>query len=294
MVRRAAVLVSLMAVAAAPMAAELFTLDRDPLSSTYTGPTGPLVLSGDILAGDYDRLLTRIAENPQQFLATNRIIVSADEGDVTEAIRIGELLRAMLTQVDVGPLTGPCSGPCFLIYAAAARRGADGAGLLGLYAPPAAEPEERQRVIDFLTANQVPSDLLERLLEHTRKDPYWLSEPEEQVLGPRSAAFEQKLREGCGWTADLERSVFAGDRPMQDLRNVWTCAEALVRPAARQALCWALAERDEAKKKAASAPADQAVSAADAPPRRRGAAPDSTHPKQPKAAKKSTCNDPRP
>jgi hypothetical protein len=302
MVRRLAFFLPFLMLAAPVAGAELFTLDHDPLSSDYTGPSGPLVMSGDIVPGDYERLLARIEENPQQFLQANRIIVAADEGDVTEAIRIGELLKKLLTQVDVGPLTGRCSGPCFLIFVAAARRGTDGSGLLGLYAP-AADTEEHQRVLDYLVANAVPSDLIERMLTHDREDPYWLSEPEERVLGVRSAAFEQRLGQSCGWSADLERAVYAGERPMEDLKTVWACGERLVQPAARHALCLALAERDAAKKKAADEAAAVAAAAqvgqvAPGAPGAPGAAQRPTkarpaaHAKQPKAAKKSTCNDP--
>jgi hypothetical protein len=265
-------------------AAELFALDRDPLSSDYTGPTGPLVMSGDIVPGDYDRLLARIEQHSQQFLATNRLILAADEGDVTEAIRIGDLIKSLLTQVEVGPLTGPCSGPCFLIYAAAARRGTDGSGLLGLYAPASSDEQAHRQVVDYLAANQVPSDLVEHLVGHDREDPYWLSGPEEEVLGARSAAFEQQLARRCGWSADLERAVYAGERPMEELKSVWACTEHLVQPTARHALCLALAARDAARQKAASAPPDAATVKHTRKAHGRSA------PRT--VAKKSACNDP--
>lgn len=293
MAPRSAFALSLLAALVAPLAAaaaELFTLDRDPLSSHYTGPSGPLVLSGDIVAGDYERLLARIAENPSEFLALNRIIVAADDGDMDEAIRIGELLKRLLTEVDVGPVTGRCAGPCFLIYVAAARRGTDGEGLLGLYAP-VTDEAGRKQLSDFLAENQVPSDLVERLLAHAPEDPYWLSEPEEQVLGTRSAAFEQTLARECGWSAELERAVYQGDRPIEDLKSVWACRDRLVRPAARSALCLALAERAQAQANAAAREAGTSPDQQNAVGR---AAKTANHKqKPPKAAKRTLCSDPR-
>lgn len=264
----------LLTVGVRPLAgAELFTLGHQPFSRDYASPSGPLVLSGEIVPGDYDRLLARIAENPSVFLAQNRLIVAGVEGDPAEAIRIGELLRAMLTEVTVGPATGPCSGPCFLIYLAAARRGSDGQGLLGMYAPPSDEAGLK-RLTDYLSEKQLPSDLLERLLVHTQDDPYWLSEAEEEVLGTRSAAFEQMLIRRCGWSPELEHAVYQRDRPIDDLKRVSACRDRIVQPAARHALCLALAERDRANQ----------------PP----AAQSSTQKKRPRAAKKSECIDPKP
>ena len=43
--------------------AELYYLDRDAFNNEYVGPVGPLVLSGEIAPGDYDRLLAKIAED---------------------------------------------------------------------------------------------------------------------------------------------------------------------------------------------------------------------------------------
>lgn len=293
MVRRIAFALSLLVgLAARAPAAELFTLDRDPLSSEYTGPSGPLVLSGDIVVGDYDRLLARIAENPAEFFALNRIIVAADDGDMNEAIRIAGLLKSLLTEVDVGPVTGRCSGPCFLIYVAAARRGTDGQGLVGLYAP-SADAASLKRLSDFLEENRVPSDLVERLLAHTSDDPYWLSETEEQVLGTRSADFEELLEKECSWSAELERAVYQGERPIEELKDAWACKDRLVRPAARHALCLALEERekaqrgDAAREGAASPMRDGARTEASA-----GATKSARKQKQRKAAKKSLCSDP--
>jgi len=71
--------------------AELFYMDHDPFTNQYVGPTGPLVVSGEIIPGDYDRLLSRILDDEDRFLAQNKIILASDGGDVAEALKIAQL-----------------------------------------------------------------------------------------------------------------------------------------------------------------------------------------------------------
>lgn len=52
--------------------AELFYMDHDPFTDEYVGPVGPLVLSGEIMPGDYGRLLARIAGDEVRFLSLNK------------------------------------------------------------------------------------------------------------------------------------------------------------------------------------------------------------------------------
>jgi len=40
-------------------------------------PTGPLVISGDIARGDYERLLSKIADDENRILSQNKIIVAS-------------------------------------------------------------------------------------------------------------------------------------------------------------------------------------------------------------------------
>ncbi len=45
------------------------------------GPVGPLVLSGEIIPGDYGRLLAKIAEDPNRFLSQNKLILASGQGN---------------------------------------------------------------------------------------------------------------------------------------------------------------------------------------------------------------------
>jgi hypothetical protein len=238
-------------------AAELFYMDRDSFNNQYIGPVGPLVLSGEIVPGDYAKLLARIAEDPDRFLDRNKLILASSDGNVTEAIRIGRLLRSLYTGVSVGPLTGRCVGACFLIYAAASERGTDGENLLGIHRVGLAESEWVSKPTseaalledslqtparDFLVENEVPSDLIEELFKHLPTDVYWLTEHDEQMLGAKSPSFQKFLAKNCAWDDTLEKAVYRGER-LEEMKALSVCRTRVTLPAARKALAQALKEK---------------------------------------------------
>jgi hypothetical protein len=255
--------------------AELYYLDRDAFNNEYVGPIGPLVLSGEIAPGDYDRLLAKIAEDDNRFLSQNKLILASNEGNATEAMKIAGLVKALYTQVVVGPLTGRCAGACFLIYAAAVERGTDGENLLGVTRPGLAESEWVGRptteaalledsmqgpVRAFLVENEVPPDLVEQAFQRPSTDVYWLSDDDETAVGSKSPAFAKFLEKNCKWTDGLDKAVFRGERPFEDLKAFTDCRARVTRPEARKALALAL------KAAAPTAKGSTAVSAAAAMP----------------------------
>jgi len=235
--------------------AELYYLDRDAFNNAYVGPVGPLVISGEITPGDYDRLLAKIAEDDKRFLSQNKLILASNEGDAAEAMKIARLVKALYTQVVVGPLTGRCAGACFLIYAAAVERGTDGENLLGVTRPGLAESEWVGRptaeaalledsmqgpVRAFLVENEVPPDLVEQVFQRPSTDVYWLSDNDETALGSKSPAFAKFLEKNCKWTDGLDTAVFRGQRPFADLKAFTDCRARMIQPEARKALALAL------------------------------------------------------
>jgi hypothetical protein len=240
------------------LAAELFYMDHDKLTGQYQGPVGPLVMSGEIISGDYERLLSKIADDQDRFLAQNVLILASDGGDVTEAIKIATLVRSLFAAVIVGPLTGRCVSACFFIYAAAAQREANGDRLIGINRPylttdaQAAAPRTNAEILDsksarqvraFLQDNAVPGYLIDEMFRHASDDAYWLSAGDEKTLGLRSPAFERYLAVNCGWSTALEPDVLAHKRPLEDLTQVLKCRARATQDAARQALILALKVR---------------------------------------------------
>jgi hypothetical protein len=267
MLRRAASCLLLSLLAAAAPAAELFYMDRDAFNNAYVGPVGPLVLSGEIVEGDYARLLARIAEDPSRFLDEDKLILASSDGNAAEAMKIAKLLQSLYTKVVVGPLTGRCAGACFLIYVAAVERGTDGEQLLGAHRPGLAgsewialstteaalrEDALQTPVRAFLVANEVPADLIETLFGHLPTDAYWLSESDEASLGAKSPSFRKFLAKNCGWNDSLEHAVFSA-KGLDDLKSLTACRARVTRPEAKKALAQAL--KEQASAQAPGAPA---------------------------------------
>lgn len=148
-------------------------------------------------------------------------------------------------------------GRLFLIYAAASARGTDGDNLLGIHrvgladsewvARPAAEAaliEEslQMPVRDFLTENEVPSDLVDELFKHLSTEVYWLTEHDEEMLGVKSAAFQKFLAKNCAWDDALEKAVLRGER-LEEMKTLSACRIRVTLPAAHKALAQALKEK---------------------------------------------------
>jgi ATP-dependent protease ClpP protease subunit len=233
-------------------------MDHDPYTDKYVGPVGPLVLSGEIAPGDYDRLLSKILEDQDRFLAQNKIILASDGGDVAEALKIAGLVKALVAGIIVGPLTGRCVSACFFIYAAAGQREADGDRLIGINrpylvdsesfpgtAPDVATVESKAltQVRVFLRENAVPDYLVDEMFRRASDDAYWLSADDEKNLGYRSQWFIQFLTAKCAWDDKIEREAYAGKRSIDDLKQMLKCRERVTQDAAHQALLSALSQK---------------------------------------------------
>jgi len=225
-------LIATLLVAMPTRGAEFFYMDRDAFTDRYIGAVGPLVLSGDILQGDYDRLLSKIAADPERFLTLNQMLLASIAGDGREAMRIAGLLKLLHSRVIVTPLTGRCSGPCFLIYAAAAERGTDGEHLIGF----SRSSQEDAAVRDFMRDNEVPDQLTAQMLHRPADELYWLSAEDEATLKYKSPAFDRYLVAKCGWDDAVERQVNTGARPGSDMAPMWACRRRITGIDARKAL----------------------------------------------------------
>jgi ATP-dependent protease ClpP protease subunit len=242
--------VALLLVSVPCAGAEIFYMDHDPFTGQYVGPTGPLVYSGEIVPGDCDRLLSKILEDQTRFLAQNRIILASDGGDVSEALRIGKLIKSLFAGVIVGPLTGRCVSACFFIYAAAGQREADGERLIGINRPFIADPQAQSappadanaegkaltQVRAYLQENDVPNYLVDEMFRHASDDAYWLTADDEKNLGYRSSWLNQFLAAKCAWDDKIEREAYAGKRPIDDLKQMLACRGRSTQEAARKVL----------------------------------------------------------
>jgi hypothetical protein len=250
--RFARLAVALILFSPASWGAELFYMDHDPFTDEYVGPVGPLVLSGEIMPGDYDRLLARIAADETRFLSQNKIILASDGGDVAEALKIANLVNSLFTEIIVERRTGRCVSACFLVYAAATQRGSDGERLIGInrpfidsatLLPPAdaagVEDGALSQVRIFLKDNEVPAYLIEEMFRRASNDAYWLSALDEANLGYKSAPFKRFLADNCAWSDSMEQEVYARKRPLEELVQMMKCRARVTQVAAHKALAQA-------------------------------------------------------
>jgi hypothetical protein len=241
--------------------ADFFYMDHDPFTDRYVGPVGPLVISGEIMPGDYDQLLSKITGDENRFLALNKVILASDGGDVAEALKIARLVKSLYSEVIVATLTGRCVSACFFIYAAANQREVNGERLLGINRPyiagaetpltPLTPPPDEaivesralMQVRGFLRENKVPDYLVDEMLRRASDDAYWLSADDQKNLGFRSQSFNQFLAAKCAWNDQIERETFSGKRSIDDLKQMMRCRDRATQEAARQALVLARTEK---------------------------------------------------
>jgi hypothetical protein len=244
MVARMMIVVGLVALVGpcAVQSAELFYMDHDQVSGRQMGAVGPLVISGDIESGDYQRLLQKIGSDPNRFTSQNKLIVASNSGDVAEALQIAQLIQAMFTRVTVSPQTGPCAGACFLIYVAAAQRSTDADHLLGLQRPAITEPAGSSvdfatategHVRDFLVSNDVPTELISVMLDAHAEHVHWLSVEEERALGNESAPFRRYVKTHC---AKADSAAHARNAGSEAALRLSACRDGLSPPQARSVL----------------------------------------------------------
>lgn len=234
-------------------------------SQTHANPFGGsvdphpfLLMRGEIVPGDYDRLIGYAVENGLH-LTTFRVILSSPGGDVTEALRIGKLLKGIFATVAVGPTFGQCASACFIIFASAVERESM-AGLVGIHrpylspermrslSPGQAEALETTAMLDaeaYLHQLRIPNNLVEIMFEHASNEIHWLTDDElERQLGKRPPWYEEFLIARCGLEKSVEQQYEAdpNNRALfAKIMTVFNCGFDLTRQDAEKNFAKALA-----------------------------------------------------
>jgi hypothetical protein len=207
-----------------------------------------VLLKGEILPGDLERLIQFAVHNAID-LANEYFILSSPGGDVSEALKIGELVKSLYVTVWVGPDTGQCASACFIIFASAVNRYAL-TGLVGIHrpyvdrtrlrllSPKNVEALENKALLDaenYLHQLRVPSYLVDKMFQHASSEIYWLSNEDlVSELGTRPAWYEEFLIARCGFDKEGEQRYMRDPAAFGDvLRNmlipVEQCGERLTR-----------------------------------------------------------------
>jgi hypothetical protein len=177
----------------------------------YSNGNYDLLMKGEIVPGDYERLLAFATTSKIPLLRVGYTL-SSPGGDVSEALRIGRLFKNIYASVVVGPESGPCASACFIIFASAVFRQAED-GLVGIHrpyvspnrlasvSPSAAEALETRALLDaetYLHQLRVPNRLVDEMFENASTEIHWLSYSELSELGRRPPWYEEFLIARCG------------------------------------------------------------------------------------------------
>ena len=234
------------------------------VSVEYINPIGghhgqypTLVLRGEIKPGDYDRLFEYVTKNNVDLNAI-MITLASPGGDVSEALKLGQLFKSIFARVAVGPATGRCASACFILYASAVYR-ASAPGFVGIHrpyvsrerlqtlSPSAAEALETSALSaaeGYLHELRVPSSIVDVMFENASTEIHWLDLDELRMLGERPAWYEEFLIARCGLDKDAEMRFRADpdDRTVaKELMDVYGCEKQLTRQEAVDALTRATA-----------------------------------------------------
>ncbi len=203
--RAARLLLLLLLPAFACHALEIQTRNPFPEGPT-AGVARELVLQGEVLPGDADKLLQWIRSKPADaWHALGRVDLAISGGDVREALRLGELLAGLYPHMVV---RSDCAAACAIVWLAGAWRVVP-TGKIGLERPPPAVPARvaadapppydplPDQLRAYLLKQGVPPPLAERVLSGSPGAVDWLSEKDINLTGVWPPYYFEKLRTHC-------------------------------------------------------------------------------------------------
>jgi hypothetical protein len=153
------------------------------------------------------------------FLAHPRVSslhLNSGGGDVMEAARIGELVRALRLIVAVDE-PGTCASACFFIWMNGAARFAGDfeaqtegrRGAVGLHRPYLVNPSNEESslqtqanlirgVTSYLESSLIPRRLIDEMMSRPSSDIYWLTLDDLSEMGESPPALEELYLSACG------------------------------------------------------------------------------------------------
>ena len=181
-----------------------------------------LIIGGEIVAGDADRLYEEITHHKPPLWIT----LNSPGGNVAEAIRMASLIAGLRVSTEVPP-NGICGSSCFFLFLAGEPRNAFGVGGPGLVFDDSAlwgrvglhrpfmpkeffnnvdtseavntQRELMKRVSSYLESQMVPRRLIELMMTRPSTQVYWMTFEDIQTLGEYSPPREEYFVAKCGY-----------------------------------------------------------------------------------------------
>lgn len=221
-------------------------------------------LTGEIRSGDANRLRTMLFADKSRIGDDRFLLLDSQGGDIREALRLGEIVKsAMLTttlvrlaDMEVDERNNRnCISACFLVYLAGAERKAMW-GRIGVHRPyfdPQAyrsqtplkvsrdqlDLEEAVRV--FARAHGASDQLIGKMMAHSSRDVYWLSQDEQSALDGEQSWYQEIMIASCQHDPSREAAIYrrwlaGGERAQNDrdwLSRTYACINARIAQAQR-------------------------------------------------------------
>lgn len=190
-------------------------------------------MTGEIKKGDASRLTRVLTSDPIRRGEDRFLLLESPGGDIEEAIRIGEVVKsAMLitTLVRIADYENEengvrrrCVSACFLVFLAGAERKALW-GELGVHRPyfdaniykskspleiAKAQEKIEEEVRRYSKSHGVTDLLLERMMAHSSRQVYWLTDREKNALEGEQSWYQEIMIASCNWDPKRERKLIS-------------------------------------------------------------------------------------
>ena len=196
-------------------------------------------LVGEIRDGDSKKLLSLIAAQPTKFLGTSNLSLHSPGGSVFEAIKISDAIRESGLGIVV-EREQTCASSCFLIWASADFKSSfsnshiiihrpfiptDAVNLENYGKATVVTGQMLSAMRDYLTQQNVPSLLIDKMMRLPSSEGYELSLDDLQELGFMTPVLEEKAINVCHvsnntilYSGDVRESTLCVDGILKELR----------------------------------------------------------------------------
>lgn len=183
-----------------------------------------LLMSGNIVIGDYDKLIRLFKANPaDSWFGFKQIEIDSAGGDVLEAMRIANFLKSVYPDILINKT---CASSCLLFYLSGANRYVEQGGRIGIHRPTFPrefyEKNNTKNIEDkyekmssafqsFVLQQGLPNSIYEKLIATANNDIYWLSKYDIDLIGISPRAIEEKTHALCWGLVKESRQTKTSD-----------------------------------------------------------------------------------
>lgn len=192
-------------------ACKAYALDFHFGARYQNGQASQIIISGDIKAGDSEKFLIFIAQNPVDvWSGAAGIRIDSRGGDVVEAVRIAEIVEKIKGFVFVSNV---CASSCFYVYVAAPVRAPIESGRIGIHRPyynpsyfaglTATDARQKYETLNeavgaYLKKKRVPQRIIDKSFSYASDNIYWLSVEDVQEIALMEPWFHEQALARCG------------------------------------------------------------------------------------------------